>query len=161
MIDISFGILYYGRDIISHSSRCGEIGRRSRLKICREQSLTGSSPVSGTMACRQVTPCTAPSKEGALPLCRILAAAWRPAQHSPQSDAANKPRRKRRGFLFGGGWGCFQLARIFSYISMYFLAELAQLKSQTMAWATAFFHSASLWYRSTARRREPSMSWAL
>lgn len=49
MIDISFGILYHGGDIISHLSRCGEIGRRSRLKICREQSLTGSSPVSGTI----------------------------------------------------------------------------------------------------------------
>ncbi len=30
--------------LLSTSSRCGGIGRRSRLKICSEQSLVGSSP---------------------------------------------------------------------------------------------------------------------
>ena len=34
--------------MIRHTSPNGEIGRRSRLKICRCNSCTGSSPVTGT-----------------------------------------------------------------------------------------------------------------
>ena len=35
--------------MIRHTSPNGEIGRRSRLKICRCNSCTGSSPVTGTI----------------------------------------------------------------------------------------------------------------
>ena len=63
------------------------------LKICREQSLTGSSPVGGTTAQPPRHTLPAPLKRGALSLYKILAAAW--SLRHPKCFTLT--RRSRRG----------------------------------------------------------------
>ena len=63
--------------------RRDEIGTRSRLKICREQSLTGSSPVGGTTAQPPRHTLPAPLLRGGLSLC--VKSQWLPGVLSIQS----------------------------------------------------------------------------